>query len=385
MSAKVLSAAVLGLDCELVEVEADTSLALPGIYIVGLPDKAVDESRERVRSAIKNSGLEMPRTKVTINLAPADLKKMGPVYDLPIAVSILLTTKQLKLAAAWSRQIFIGELSLDGGLRPVNGVLSICLAAKAGGVTTIYLPQDNAAEASLISGLTIIPCQNLRQLARHLLGQELISPSRPVFASYLADNAVPLPHDMAYIKGQNQAKRALEIAAAGGHNILMSGPPGSGKTMLAKAMTTILPPMTLAESLEVTKIYSVAGVLSNHQPLITRRPFRLPHHTASGVALVGGGAWPRPGEISLSHRGGLFLDEFPEFPRLVLENLRQPPEDGIINISRAAGTLQFPAQFILLASMNPCPCGYHSDPEKNCICTPMQIASYQKRSEEHTS
>jgi len=377
MSSKVLSAAVLGLNCELVKVEADTSWSNAKFFIVGLPDKAVDESKERVRSAIKNSGFEMPRGRITINLAPADLRKEGPAYDLSIAISILLTSKQLVLPKAWDEQIFIGELALDGELRPVNGVLSICLEAKERGIETVYLPKDNALEANLVSGLQIYPVQNLKQLTDHLLTKQIIKPFKA--CRFFNQQKLDSVHDMAYVKGQQHVKRALEISASGGHNILMSGVPGAGKTLLAKTMTTILPGMTISESLEVTRIYSVAGLLPSSQPLVTQRPFRSPHHTASGVSLVGGGAWPKPGEISLAHRGILFLDEFPEFPRAVLENLRQPLEDGLISVSRAAGTLQFPAKFILVAAMNPCPCGYLNDSDRNCTCLPSQIIHYQKK------
>ncbi|MDD2807372.1 MAG: magnesium chelatase domain-containing protein [Patescibacteria group bacterium] len=285
MSSKVLAAAVLGLECELVTVEADTSPALPGIFIVGLPDKSVDESKERVRSAIKNSGLAMPRTKVTVNLAPADLKKVGPAYDLPIAISILVASSQLSLKDKWSKQLFIGELALDGQLRPVAGVLSICLKAKALGINKVILPLANAAEASLVSGLEIIACKSLEQLSLYLKSKIAIEPFEPPPTIFNAVNEFG-GLDMANIKGQHQAKRALEIAAAGGHNILFYGPPGSGKTLLAKTAVTILPSMTKSEALDVTRIYSVAGLLPPGQPLINQRPFRAPHHTSSGVACI---------------------------------------------------------------------------------------------------
>ncbi|HEX9664725.1 MAG TPA: YifB family Mg chelatase-like AAA ATPase, partial [Patescibacteria group bacterium] len=350
MISKLYSAALIGLDSELIEVEADLiSSYTPGIFIVGLPDKAVEESKERIRSAIKNSRLSLPRKRIVINLAPADLKKQGPAYDLPIAVSILLAQEEIKFNFDYQKCLFVGELALDGRLRNVNGILSVASMAKDRGIKTLFLPKINAAEASLIPGLSIIPLNNLEELILHLNQDKKIKPltGRKSKLKIDFDN---YHYDMAYIKGQEQAKRALEIAAAGGHNLVMSGPPGSGKTLLARTMPSILPTMNLDEALEVTKIYSVAGLLPLSQPLLTSRPFRNPHHSASAVSLVGGGSWPRPGEVSLSHRGVLFLDEFCEFPRSVLENLRQPLEDGFVTISRAAGTSRFPARFILVAA-----------------------------------
>ncbi|OGG87397.1 magnesium chelatase [Candidatus Kuenenbacteria bacterium RIFCSPHIGHO2_02_FULL_39_13] len=378
MSSKILSAAVIGLDCQPVEVEADIMSGLARFNIVGLPDNTVQESKYRVKSAIKNSALALPRGTINVNLAPADLKKQGPSYDLPIALSILSAYKQFKFSDSYQTGVFIGELALDGHLRAVNGTLSVALMVSEQGIKRLFLPVENAAEAGLIEAIEIYPAENLSQVVKHLTGELLIEPYQPKEKVSLESENI-YQFDMAHIRGQEQVKRALEIAAAGGHNILMSGPPGSGKTLLARTMPSILPEMFLDESLEVTKIYSVAGLLPGGQPLITIRPFRSPHHTASAVSLVGGGSWPRPGEISLAHHGVLFLDEFPEFPRAVLNNLRQPLEDGVIHISRASGTLEFPAKFILLAAMNPCPCGYYSDPYKNCICSQSQVLNYQNK------
>ncbi|MFH1661877.1 MAG: YifB family Mg chelatase-like AAA ATPase [Candidatus Falkowbacteria bacterium] len=377
MSSRILSAAVIGLDAEIVEVEADTSQgALGSFAIVGLPDTAVSESRERVRGAIRNSKLKFPSRKVTVNLAPADLRKQGPSYDLPIAVSILIATNRIKPIGDLDKMLFVGELALNGRLRAINGILPIAITARNKGLKTLFVPKENAKEAKLVKELEVIPLENLTELVNHLKGKELIKPTEEYKFDF---SNTKILSDMSHIKGQEHAKRAMEISAAGAHNMLMCGPPGSGKTLIARTMPSILPDLTLEEALELTKIYSVSGYLASNDSLMTSRPFRSPHHTASGVALVGGGTFPKPGEISLAHRGVLFLDEFPEFPRQVLENLRQPLEDGIIYVSRAAGNLDFPAKFILVAAMNPCSCGFLGDDEKNCICSPSQIINYKKK------
>lgn len=377
MIQKIYSASVLGLSAELVEVETDISSGLPATIVVGLPDAAIRESRERVKSAVKHASMQFPKSRVAVNLAPADLPKIGTHYDLPIAVSILLNSGQVEFEP--KKKMFVGELALDGSVRPVPGILVIAETAARFGFETLFVPEENAFEASLIRGLKVVAVSDLTSLLRMLSGFSPMNYFRKRDTAIVPAGAADSPWDFRHIRGQELAKRALEIAASGGHNVLMSGPPGSGKTLLARGLATILPQLAEAEALEVTKIYSIAGLLPGRQGLLQERPFRSPHHTASGVALVGGGTEPRPGEITLAHRGVLFLDEFPEFHRDVLESLRQPLEDGIINVARAIRSLTFPAKFILVAAQNPCPCGYSGDPEKTCVCSPTQLLRYQKK------
>lgn len=377
MLAKVLSGATVGLQSIPVTVEVDISAqSLPSFTIVGLPSKSVEESKERVRAAIKNSGAEFPQHRITVNLAPADLPKEGPSYDLPIAVGILVASGQL--SADISRCLFFGELSLDGTLRHTNGILPIALLAKEKKFKALYLPRINSKEAAIVAGIRVYPVSSILSLFHHFSGTALINFSPHILFNKLQDE-VKAEFDLSDIKGQEQAKRALEISAAGGHNLSMKGVPGAGKTMLARALPGILPDLTELEALEVTKIYSITGNIPEETSIIKTRPFRAPHHTTSRIGLIGGSAHPLPGEISLAHRGVLFLDEFPEFPRHVLEALRQPIEDGIVTISRAAGTITYPAKFVLVAASNPCPCGFLGDAVKKCRCMPGQISQYKKK------
>ncbi|MCH8919417.1 MAG: YifB family Mg chelatase-like AAA ATPase [Chloroflexi bacterium] len=377
MLAKVSSCAVVGLGGEVVEVEVDISQGLPAFSIVGLPDASVQEAKERVRSAVRNSGHDFPLKRITVNLAPADLRKEGPSYDLPIAVGILMASGQVP--ASDNVAVYMGELSLDGQLRHTTGVLPMVALARDHGFEAVFVPAGDAAEASLIDGVRVMPVSALGDLTSHLRAVQPIAPFVATEPRKSAQTPDADTVDFRHIRGQEHVKRALEVAAAGGHNVLMTGPPGAGKTLLTRAIPGILPAMTPQEALEVTKIYSVAGLLPQDTPMMQRRPFRAPHHTVSHAGLVGGGRNPRPGEITLSHRGVLFLDELPEFPHSVLESIRQPMEDGVVTVSRAQGTVTFPANFMMVAAMNPCPCGFYGDPTKHCTCSPSTVTRYQHR------
>jgi len=376
---KIHSVVAVGLEPRLVEVEVDIGAGIPSLTIVGLPDKAVEEAKERVRLALKNSGFDFPPKKIVVNLAPADVKKEGPSYDLPIAVGVLVAGGVINPTRI-SKTIFLGELSLSGDVRATKGVVQAAILAKKLS-TALVAPEPNAREAELIPDIDFLPAENLKQLIEKFIekGNDTPPPFQKTKKFVLKETEDFGEYDFDSIVGQVQAKRALEIAAAGGHNALLFGSPGGGKTLLSRSIVSILPPMDEQEVLEVTKIYSVAGLLSEDQPIITTRPFRSPHHTTSSVAIIGGGTYPKPGEVSLAHRGVLFFDEFPEFPRSVLEALRQPLEDRVVSVSRAQGTIKFPADFILVAAKNPCPCGYAGDPTHECNCTTAQVLAYNRK------
>ena len=377
MIVKIISGAILGIESYPVEVEVDTSSGLPQFSTVGLPDAAVKESKDRIKSAIKNAGYRFPKHRVTVNLAPADIKKEGTGFDLPIAIGIL-AAEDIVARTKLKEYMLIGELSLDGRIKGVHGALSASYQAKNMGLKGIVIPRNNAVEAAMVEAIDVIAVDYLHHVVEYFNGTKDITPTT-IDVSDLFSKSLLSSDDFSDVSGQDQAKRALEIAAAGGHNIIMVGPPGSGKTMLARRLLTILPDPTIQEAIETTKIFSVAGLLEKKETVLTSRPFRAPHHSISDAGLVGGGHNPRPGEISLAHNGVLFLDELPEFRRNVLEALRQPLEDGTVTIARAATTITYPASFMLIAAMNPCPCGYFTDPQRTCRCTAQQIRSYRSK------
>ncbi|MCY3723186.1 MAG: YifB family Mg chelatase-like AAA ATPase [Candidatus Poribacteria bacterium] len=378
MLATVLSSAMLGIDAYVVKVEVDVSGGMPAFSTVGLPDNAIKESRDRVTAAIKNSDFYFPPTRITANLAPADIRKAGSAFDLPIAIGVLGATNQVNLARL-ENAIILGELALDGSIRGIQGGLPIAIAAKENGIQDLILPAENAKEAAIVEGVNVYPVTSLAEAAAFLNSEKEIAPEPHTLSTHGPKAHPDALLDLLDVKGQEHVKRAIEVAAAGGHNLIMIGPPGSGKTMIAKRIPSILPRLSIDESLETTKIQSIIGILPNDTPLVVTRPYRSPHHTISDAGLIGGGNIPRPGEVSLAHNGVLFLDELPEFRRNVLEVMRQPLEDRQVTISRASASLTYPANFMIVAAMNPCPCGFFSDPTRDCKCSPTQIQNYVSR------